>query len=273
MANTVTALAARRRRAITLTAVVAAVLSALLVGHSLSLRNTTYLTGWVLLSVMLFLTVYNARKKLTYPPLVSSATWLQFHVYTGLLSFLLFLFHIGFRIPNGRLETIMAALYVTVAGSGVAGILLSRTLPARLAVRGEEVLFERIPIFRRRLREEAEQLVVECAEATHTTTLADFYKRDLAAFFDRPRHLWHHLLQSTRPRHNLLNELHDLDRYFDDRERSAARRLAELIEAKDHLDYHYAIQAVLKGWLFLHIPLTYALLIFVAVHVMLVHAF
>jgi len=49
--------------------------------------------------------------------------------------------------------------------------------------------------------------------------------------------------------------------------------LNDLAEAKNDLDYHYALQGGLKYWLFFHIPTTYALLIFATVHAILVHAF
>ena len=44
-------------------------------------------------------------------------------------------------------------------------------------------------------------------------------------------------------------------------------------ETKDQLDFHQAMQGLLKGWLFVHIPLTYALLLFALVHLVLVYAF
>ena len=43
--------------------------------------------------------------------------------------------------------------------------------------------------------------------------------------------------------------------------------------AKDDLDYQYAMQATLKYWLFLHVPLTYSLLVFILSHMVLVFAF
>jgi hypothetical protein len=39
------------------------------------------------------------------------------------------------------------------------------------------------------------------------------------------------------------------------------------------LDYHRALQLALKLWLFVHIPLTYGLLIFTALHIVLVFGF
>lgn len=238
-----------------------------------ALDGTYYLTGWTLLGAMVFLTLYNLRKKLTYPPLISSATWLQLHVYVGLLSAVLFVLHVGVAIPNGPFELTMAVLYLLVAGSGVLGIWLSRIAPARLNTRGHEVIFERIPLFRRQLRERAEQIAVDSVRDTETTTLADFYRDRLADFFAAPRNFWLHLLQSNRPLRQLTGELHALHRYLDEEERRLADELEELIEAKDALDYHRAIQGVLKGWLFVHIPLTYGLMTCVAVHAVLVHTY
>ncbi len=265
--------AARRWFAIALTAVIAVAGSAVLVSRSLSLRDTAWESGWVLLAVMLFLASYNLRKKLTYPPLLTSSTWLQLHVYVGVLSVVLFLSHIGLRMPNGLFEGALAAVYVCVAASGLVGLALSRLIPGRLTVRGEEVLFERIAVYRRQLRERAEAVIVESEQESGTTTLTEFYARRLADFFYGPRHAWRHVVQSTRPLTDLMHELRSLERYLNDRERETLRELTELVEAKDSLDYHRTMQGMLKGWLFVHIPLTCVLLVLTAAHVVIIHAF
>ncbi len=239
----------------------------------MSLRDATLESGWILLAMMLFLASYNLRKKFTYPPLLTSATWLRLHVYVGVASIVGFLWHIGWRMPNGLLEGALAAVYVGVAASGLAGLALTRLIPGRLTVRGEEVIFERIPQYRRQLRERAEVVIVESASESGTTTLSEFYARRLADFFYGPRHAWRHVVQSTRVMTEMSNELRSLERYLNDREREALRELTELVEAKDGLDYHYTMQGVLKGWLFVHIPLTYLLLVLTAAHVIIVHAF
>ena len=64
-----------------------------------------------------------------------------------------------------------------------------------------------------------------------------------------------------------------MDRYLNDREREISRSLAELIEAKDNLDYQWTMQWVLKRWLFVHIPLTYGMMIIAVIHAILAHAF
>ncbi len=83
--------AARRWLALTLTALIAVAGTAVLLSYYLSLRDTAIGSGWVLLAVMLFLASYNLRKKLTYPPLLTSATWLRLHVYVGVASIVGFL--------------------------------------------------------------------------------------------------------------------------------------------------------------------------------------
>ena len=50
-------------------------------------------------------------------------------------------------------------------------------------------------------------------------------------------------------------------------------RLGDLVRQKDGLDHQYALQSILKWWLFIHIPLTYSLLIATGLHVVLVHGF
>jgi peptidoglycan biosynthesis protein MviN/MurJ (putative lipid II flippase) len=52
-----------------------------------------------------------------------------------------------------------------------------------------------------------------------------------------------------------------------------ADRLRRLVERKDQVDYAHALQTVLKGWLFVHIPATYGLILLAMLHVLLVYSF
>ncbi|MHC4995396.1 MAG: hypothetical protein ACYTGQ_10120, partial [Planctomycetota bacterium] len=200
----------------------AVVLAVLLWACVQALRDTSYVTGWALLLMVLFLAAYNVRKKLTYPPLMKSSTWLQLHIYVALLSAVIFGFHTGFRVPNGVIEVGLASLYLLTFLSGLCGLFLSRAIPPRLAVRGPEVLFERIPMLRRELRKKAEDLVIESVEKTNATTLSDFYADRLAVYFARPHDIWLHLWQSRKPLHRLQGELAAYDRYLGDEERAIA---------------------------------------------------
>lgn len=217
-----------------------------------------------------------------YPPLllgillvlpIKSSRWLQLHIYGGLFAVFVFALHVGVRWPSGALETALYALFVLVAGSGVVGLYMTRRFPALISNRGEELLFERIPAFVTRRRHEAEELVLATARETNGTALPDFYASRLHDYFSGPRNLWAHLRESRRPLQTLQAELKSLESYCSPEERQALVTLAGYVQSKDELDYDYAHQAALKYWLFLHLPLSYALLLLSGLHVLVVHAF
>ncbi len=238
-----------------------------------ALPHLVYLTGWVLLALCLFLTAYNARKKLAFLPLVSSRVWLQLHAYAGLFTGVLFLFHLRFAVPTGLFNLVLAALFLAVTFSGIVGWWLSRAIPRRLTTAGGEVPYERIPIVRRDLRLRAEQTVLASIPEAKASTLADFYTRELApAFAGRPAIL-PHLIGSRAGLNDRLAALAEAGRYLGPAEQTRAETLAELIRARHILDFHYVNQLLLKTWLFTHVPLTYGLLLFTAAHVLLVYSF
>ncbi|MCH8822765.1 MAG: hypothetical protein IH984_04580 [Planctomycetes bacterium] len=238
-----------------------------------TLIETTFISGWTLASLFILLAAYNVRKLLTFLPLGSSSLWLQIHLYAGWLTLALFAVHIGFRVPNGWLESILAVIYLAVAGTGIVGILLSRTAAPRLTRRGESVLYERIPLHYKQVREQAEELVLQTVTQSNAPTIADFYSSTLIRFFHGPCNTLAHLVGVSRHRHRLLHELNALERYLNATERDFLAQIVRLVEIKDDLDFQFATQRSLKCWLFVHIPLTYALLIVTAAHVLTVYTF
>ena len=235
--------------------------------------HLVYLTGWVLFGLMIYLTLYNARKKLPFLPLVSSRLWLQAHLYVGLFTALVFMLHLRWGWPKGWLETALALLFIGVTLSGLFGWWLSRSLPKRLTTAGGEVPFERIPIIRRSLQLQAEKLVLTGIVPAKAGTLADFYASRLADFFNAPANFGSHLFGSRRPLNQLLGQIAEVDRFMNGAEKKTAAELGELVRQKDMLDFHRTAQLVLKGWLFVHIPLTYGLLVFSVMHIVVVYSF
>src|SRR3954467_6410613 len=136
---------------------------------------SSFTTGYLLIAAVLFLALYNLRKKLPFLPLGSSATWLQLHLYVGLASVGVFLLHVGLHMPNGVLEIALYTVYALTVLSGIVGLYLTRTIPAQLARVGEEVLYERIPALRRGVQHQAGEAVLESVAASGATTLGDFY--------------------------------------------------------------------------------------------------
>jgi hypothetical protein len=62
-------------------------------------------------------------------------------------------------------------------------------------------------------------------------------------------------------------------RQVGEKEKNYLKELSELVSKKNHLDYSYVHQMVLKYWNMLHGPLTGAIIIASFVHMLLVYAF
>lgn len=264
-----------QRRLLAVTLLVAA-LATLFFGYDRlapTLRHAAFLTGWALLAVCLFLTAYNARKKLPFLPLGNSRTWLQVHAYVGYFAVGLFVVHTGWRWPSGWFEGILAALYVAVTLSGALGLAWSRIVPRRLTACGDDVVFERIPMVRRQLAERAEQLALDSVVSTRSAAIADFYNLHLAGFFVDPGNLWSHWIGSRQGSRRLLEKLDDLQRFLNADQKPVLAELVELVRRKEALEEQHALQLSLRLWLFTHIPLTYSLLVATAFHVVLVFGF
>ena len=235
-----------------------------------ALRPADLYTGWLLLGLLLGLAFFNARKKLPFLPLLAASTWLQIHLYAGWLACVVFALHAGLRPPGGRLELVLWLAFLLVALSGIFGLWLSRWLPPRLARSGESLVYERIPRLRHEVEAEVLALVRQAEKETQSTTLADFYLRVLAGYFARRPPLLAPLAGDDARHHRVITELAALRRFLNPRESALADQLGELLEAKRNLDAQWAGQRLLKLWLFVHIPLTYGLLVLVGAHVWLV---
>lgn len=245
-----------------------------LIVHQLdtSLQRTSFITGWGLMSVVGLLTCYNLRKRLSFLSFLgSSRSWLQIHVYFGFLAVVVFLFHIGFRIPNGKFELILTGLFMFVSLSGFYGLYITRIIPKKLTAVKDEAVYEQIPSLRRTVRTQAEHIVHSCT--SFAPALADFYMEKLAYFFESPRSLIYYAVPNGRQKRALLLELSNMDRYLPENGRDSSKQLMALIHRKDDLDYHHAMQGRLKIWLFFHIAATYSMILFAVFHTVLVHAF
>lgn len=229
---------------------------------SLSLIRTNILSGMVLFGFLVILGLFSLRKKVPFLPLGTAAGWLNFHIFSGLFTLVLFALHIGIEVPHGYLDVCLALVYLGVVLSGIIGLGLSTWVPKQLGNCGEEVIFERIPILQKQLREEAEGLM----ELTGKGELGKFYMSHVFPFFEKTQYSHTHLFNTDRTRQELLNNLRAKHSFFGDVERESAQKLETLIHTKFNLDRHATFQGFLKSWLFIHIPLTASLLILSMTH-------
>jgi len=110
-------------------------------------------------ALIVFECLLGLRKKYPASPFGRVQTWLQAHVWLGLLGFLLILLHAGFRWGQG-LAALLMWLFAIITASGVVGLLLQTWIPRRMTeLVTHETLYEQIPEVVRLLRLEADERV------------------------------------------------------------------------------------------------------------------
>ena len=239
---------------------------------TVGLGNPGKFTGWLLFTSLVMLALFAIRKKFTYPPLLRASTWLRLHIWLGVLSLFLFALHTNLRLPGGAFEGLLYLLLCVLAASGIWGLYLSNVVPKRLTERGNEVIFERIPVFGRELRNRLDEHM-QSAASLGSETLLTFIRLHLVDYMSSTKHIRSHFFGSERPRQNLHRKLTQFRRYMNEDELEIANQISELIDMKYDLDFHFVQQGLLKVWLFIHIPLTWVLMLFVLVHIVVVYSF
>lgn len=115
--------------------------------------------GFAGTGVIIFECLLSLRKKYPASPMGRVHTWLKAHVWLGLLSFLLILFHAGFDWGQGLAAWLMW-IFLAITLSGVAGVFLQWWLPRRMTSEVKrETIYEQIPEVVRALRFEADERI------------------------------------------------------------------------------------------------------------------
>src|SRR5579862_9461110 len=114
--------------------------------------------GSIGFAFMIFAALLGARKKVPVWHVGRAQTWMRGHLWLGLLSLPMVVFHSGFRYGHGLTAVLMTLLIIVVA-SGVFGALLQHYMP-RVMTREVtmETIYEEIGHVRAQLREEAEEI-------------------------------------------------------------------------------------------------------------------
>jgi hypothetical protein len=226
------------------------------------------ISGWALLACVAFLASYGLRKRLVVLRVGRASTWRSLHLATGAIATCLFALHAG--VPQGSpFHLALWGCFVVLAGSGVVGWILSRTLPRSLANAQIEAVLERVPVLRRRLREQLQEL----SRRQPRSGLARLYERRLHDYFSRTRDVLSHLRRLPGEGDRLLAELAELAARAEPEERLVLQEASVLVQRKRDLDRHVAQQGALKAWLWVHVPLSGALLVGVVLHVLVISVF
>ncbi len=211
-------------------------------------------------AAMAFAGLLSVRKKFPIWRIGRAQTWMRGHLWLGALSFPLICFHAGFA-AGGPLTRALMWLFAIVFVSGVAGAALQHVLPRLMLERVPmETIYEQIPHVRLQLVDEADAIVA--AVAAEGTALADFYARDMRPFVERPDA--RHWLADARQAQGRFAQLRTvlpaaLHPVVDD--------LASLCEEERQLSRQLRLHRLLHGWLLVHVPLSFALLLLSVVHI------
>jgi len=230
-------------------------------------------TGYTLAGLMVFLALFNSRKKLSMIPLGRAAYWTAAHAVFGTLTLALFFVHTGTFWPGGAYEQLLAILFYLVSISGILGYWMQKVIPRRLTENGLEIIWERVPNEIAQIREQAETIVEEAAEKTASDTLARYYSETLAWYFRRPRFLVSHFFGFQSGRAYIRRETTAIARYLDDDERGYLKQIEDLAHIKNRIDFAYAVNGMAKIWLLFHVPLAVGVLMLMIWHIILVHVY
>ncbi|HTO11458.1 MAG TPA: hypothetical protein VMQ51_07790 [Candidatus Binatia bacterium] len=108
---------------------------------------------------MLFAGVLGARRKVPTWQIGRATFWLKGHIWLGLISYPIILFHAGFGL-GGPLTIVLMVLFTIVVLSGIFGIALQQVLPRLLLNKVPlETVYEQIDSIVGQLRTECDELV------------------------------------------------------------------------------------------------------------------
>ncbi len=245
------------------------------------LRDPRYLDGWVLaggMSVQLYFHIAIKTARLS-PK--SVMRWRKIHIFVGYLLIAAFISHLDFSWPDTAFEWALWAAFVLVALSGVFGTYLAWSLQAKRAL-DERVGYDRIPARRAELARDVHAAVAMTDPAAaaiglpaqpHDAWIMDLYTTRLRDFFQGQRNVTAHLVGSQHHLKRLTDEIDNLSRYVDNPNQDKLAAIKNLVVEKDQLDFSSVHHALTKGWLLVHVPVTYSLIVLSVLHIVVVYAF
>ena len=248
--------------------------------YASGLRDPRYLDGWVLAGGMALQISFHIAKTAGLSP-KSATRWRKFHIFIGYLVIAAFISHSDFSLPDTGFEWALWTGFVLVTLSAIFGTYLVWSLQAKRRI-DEGVSYDRISTRRAELAQFVHAAVAETDPAAaaialpglpHDAWIKDLYTTHLADFFQGQRNFTAHLIGSQRPLKRLTDEIDNLSRYVDQQSQEKLAAIKNLVVEKDRLDFAQVSLGLTKGWLFVHVPVTYALIVLTVLHILVVYAF
>jgi hypothetical protein len=235
---------------------------------------------------MLFAGLLAGRKKLPVWRLGRAQTWMRGHLWLGLLSLPLILFHGGFRF-GGPLTSVLMVLLIIVVASGLFGAALQHYMPNVMTAEvSKETIFEQIDHVRAGLIAETDEMIAatvgsgrapgtkqsarSAAAIGQTAALAPEAALPISTFYANEMRPF---LQEEGPQNQPLADANTARTIFAElrsllppEAHDTVKRFEEICDEERQLRRQARLHHWLHGWLMLHIPLSFALLLLGCVH-------
>jgi len=245
------------------------------------LRDPRYLDGWILAGGMAVQLVFHIAIKTARLSPKSVVRWRRLHICLGYLLIAAFVSHSDFSLPESGFEWALSAGFVLVTLSGIFGTYLTSSMRARRE-RGLSGGDDQIAARRAELAQAVQLVIAESDAAPVDAVLPappfhawirDLYANHLKGYFEGRGSVAAHLIGSERPLVRVTDEIDALARYVDRQHQDKLDTLKALAIEKYRLDFNSVQIALTRGWLYVHVPVTYALIVLSVVHVLVVYAF
>jgi len=230
--------------------------------------------GTISLGIFVFAALLGMRKKLPFLPVGNVQRWLRAHIWLTLLTIPLILLHSGFRLGSPMTTTLMV-LYAIVMVSGIYGLILQNKLPMMMKESlSAEIVFEQIPNVRAQLCAAAEKLrrsLKQQAMSGSAVVAIDVSQEEVLAGFIEQRLIPY--LRARRGEKHRLGQAREADEIFrhlklrvDEVHRPRVDEMRRWCEERRLTDKEVRMQHWLHGWLFVHVPLSFLLLLMTVWH-------
>jgi len=244
------------------------------------LRDPRYFDGWVLAGGMSLQVAFHIAIKTASLSPKSATRWRNIHILVGYLLIAAFISHTDFSLPDTGFEWALWAGFVLVTLSGVFGTYLAWSLRAKHGI-DERIAYDGIPTRRAELARDVYAVAkvdlpaaaIALPATPYDAWIMDLYTNHLRDFFRGQRNFAAHLIGSRRPLKRLTDEIDNLSPYVDKQSQMKLAVIKNLVVEKDWLDFARVYLGLTKGWLFVHVPVTYALIVLTVLHVVVVYSF
>ena len=225
-----------------------------------------YALGTIATLLILWLTMIGVRKRAITSGRWSLKAWTSAHVYLGLSLIVIATLHTGFQF-GWNVHTLAYALMMLVILSGSYGTLVYATLPKRLSDSSAEFtrpqMLEAAEKLDRQIQLAAQPLAVEETKIVQSSLNDDPFRGGLIARL-RGRY--------PKCRTELARiALSDRIESAPEGQKQAIVAAANLLERKEavlsRIRQQMRVRALLEVWLYVHVPVTFALLAALAAHI------